>query len=105
MVEMIDDNPGGPGIDVPSAVQFRHDWRAGCPVAATLTRAVVAVKDDPIEEVDPLYTSVDPEALEALFQADGRDGETWGQLSFVHDGCYVELHSDGTVSATRVPGE
>ncbi|WP_435345277.1 HalOD1 output domain-containing protein [Haloarchaeobius sp. HRN-SO-5] len=51
------------------------------------------------EVLDPLYSVVDPDALDALFRPTGRDTQrTEGQVTFPYHGHEVTAHSDGHVS-------
>lgn len=68
----------------------------------SLSHAVVeAVADaegtDPLE-LEPLYETVDPDALDALFS--GIDGEPIGEgeVSFTYHGYEVSVDSEGSVS-------
>ena len=55
--------------------------------------AIATVNDcDPLE-VDPLYHTIDPEALEALF-ASGPEGPRHGAVTFIVDGLIVSV-TDG----------
>jgi len=48
-------------------------------------------------EIEPLYTAIDPDALEAMF--DDADGSVLrdGRLSFRYEGFTVRVSDDGTV--------
>lgn len=49
-------------------------------------------------EFDPLYTVVDPEALDALFApTHGGEERTDGSVTFEYEGYTVTVHSDGRV--------
>ena len=52
---------------------------------------------DPID-LEPLYTVLDPDALDALFQRDG-SGATQGsaRVEFTYAGCEVCVAADGSV--------
>lgn len=54
--------------------------------------AVADVKDvDPLELSPPLFHAINPEALDRIFQ---RDGVT---VSFVWQGCAIEIDQNGTI--------
>jgi hypothetical protein len=69
----------------------RRDESGG--VAETLVYAIAdAVGVDPLS-IEPVYDSVDPDALEALIRSGANDLA----ISFDHDGVPVEVYGDGTV--------
>lgn len=62
-------------------------------VAETLVYAIAdAAGVDPLS-IEPVYDSVDPDALEALIRSGANDLS----VSFDHDGVPVEVYGDGTV--------
>lgn len=52
----------------------------------------------PTELAAPLYESVDPEALEKVFEASPRAGRMEGQITFPYCGYEVTVAGDGYVS-------
>jgi len=61
----------------------------------TVVEAVAEFKDvDPVDLSPALYDAVDPDALDALF---GADGFADGRVEFVYAGCEVEIDSAGQV--------
>lgn len=65
-------------------------------VSATVIEEVATVKDvDPLD-LEPLYSVVDPDALDAIFR---RTDDTTPPLTvhFTMDGCEVIVHGDGEV--------
>lgn len=64
--------------------------------SAAVVRAVAAVTDTPILELDPLYRVVDPEHLDGLVEAAGEDTNADSSMSFAFAGCTV------TVTASEV---
>lgn len=70
----------------------------GEPVSERVISAVADLTDaDPVA-MDPLYTVVDPEALDALFDPAplGRDRSP-NRVEFTYNGCEVVVSGDGTV--------
>ena len=72
----------------------------------SLSRAVIeAVADE--EEVEPtdippLYTAIDPEALDSLFQSpDAGEVTMVGQARFTYHGYEVSVSADGQVTLTE----
>lgn len=67
-------------------------------VTATVVDLLASITGDETTELDPLYGTIDPDALEAV--CDSFAGEN-DRVSFVHAGCNVTVRSDGTVIAVR----
>lgn len=67
-------------------------------VSETVITAVAAVTDaDPLE-MEPLYETIDPDALDRLCRPS--DASPTLQLQFSLAGCRVEVRGDGTVTVT-----
>lgn len=62
--------------------------------------AAVAAREriDPFEIDQPLYDTIDPEALDALFHSH----PTQGHVKFTYYGYKVTVHSDGEISLQPV---
>lgn len=72
------------------AISEQYDER---PASARVVEALaLATGTDPLE-IEPLYRSVDPDALDALF----RTGDA-GWVRFTHHGHEVTVHADGHVA-------
>ena len=56
---------------------------------------------DPLD-IPPLYESVDPDALDALFTPDSRE-PVLGEVTFTHAGYEVTVAYDGEVVITAIP--
>lgn len=70
------------------------------PVSERVIAAVAAATDTDPLELEPLFDSVDPDALDALFANEGgTTARTEGQLTFPTNGCRVTVDADGTVAA------
>lgn len=67
-------------------------------VSETVITAVAAATDaDPLE-MDPLYETIDPDALDRLCRPS--DASPTLQLQFSMAGCEIEVRGDGTVTVT-----
>lgn len=58
-------------------------------------------ESDRSQALEPLYTALDPDALDALFRNCGSDGETArsdGRIEFSYHGYEVTARSDGEIS-------
>ena len=51
-------------------------------------------------EYPPLYTVIDPDALDSLFDRPSTDGERFGRVVFEYGSYEVTVHSDGTVDVS-----
>ncbi|WP_123537249.1 HalOD1 output domain-containing protein [Halosimplex salinum] len=64
--------------------------------------AVADVTGNEPTELDPLYWTVDPDALDALFETDpAGPHRTGGQVNFTFHGCDVVVHEDRKVVVER----
>lgn len=60
-----------------------------------ILETVAAFSNTPVEELPPLYETVDPDALEQLF---GHDNTQALQVQFQYDGYLITLDSAGTAT-------
>jgi len=63
--------------------------------------AIAANANRPEETLDPLYDTVDPDALDSLFQTSEDDAPMAGTVEFWYFGCEVTVQSTGTVIVTK----
>lgn len=71
------------------------------PVSQRVVAKVAAATDTDPLELDPLYRSIDPDALDRLFGSDaGVPRETEGSVQFSTSGCEVIVRADGAVEVT-----
>ncbi len=61
----------------------------------SVIRAVACALDREPLHLAPLYETVDPDALDRLFDGDRRGGNGSLQLSFRYESCEVTLYADG----------
>lgn len=81
--------------------RISHDWEGDERVVATIVRAVAIVTNTPPADFDPLFETIDPDALERLF--DGPSGDpardtSW--MSFRFSDCAVQVSATGTIEIT-----
>lgn len=67
-------------------------------VSVAVVEAIAAADDRSPMEVEPLYNTVDPEALNALFDGKARSG---GTVEFVHCGYEVTVESSGNIMVSE----
>lgn len=72
-------------------------------VTAVTGHTPVPIEDDTINssELPPLYTVVDPEALESLFHPTRSGGCTAGYVRFHYANCVVIVESNGRILIQR----
>ncbi|OVE82893.1 HalOD1 output domain-containing protein [Natronolimnobius baerhuensis] len=68
-------------------------------IAAHADQSPVAMSADGTAEIAPLYETIDPDALDALFQTAASE-EPIGTVEFVHDGYTVTVESTGGITVT-----
>lgn len=79
--------------------EVRNVCRSG-QISETVITAVAEAKGvDPLE-LDPLYTVVDPDALNSMFRPSVGSPPTSLELRFSMAGCQVVVHGDGEVAVT-----
>jgi hypothetical protein len=67
----------------------------------TVISKVAELEDTDPPDLTPLYNSIDPEALDMIFESvqNGPD-RTNGSIQFSHEGYDIVVEADGTVSVT-----
>lgn len=83
--------------DADGVIRAEFDWSATAPSNAVV-EAVATASDREPTAIEPLYGSVDPDALDALVRSNGTDSEDGdASVSFEHAGHDVTVHNDGSV--------
>jgi hypothetical protein len=81
----------------------RHDWESDGSLSQTIIEAIAAMQEIDSDDVEPLETVVDPDAMDRLFgprrEAPRRDEE--GHIRFELDGYDVRVTWSGDVSIRR----
>lgn len=76
------------------------------PLSIRVVRAIAAHDGvDPVDLSPPLYASIDPAALDSLFEptSPARPGERVGSLTFDYDGKQVTVGADGEITIDSSP--
>lgn len=99
-------------IDVGNGESFIYEVEEGESLSEGVVEAVAAgagvrpvpeVGLEPEGALEPLYTVVDPDALDALFcQPGDRADQSSGKITFQYHGYEVVVGSDGRIALTRV---
>jgi hypothetical protein len=102
------DSHTGPGasdrIDFePSTETYsaHHDWERDGQVCLTVIEVVSTATGKRWNEMDPLFETIDAEALGKLL-ASGR--ESGLQTTFFYEGCSITISYTGKVTVTRLDG-
>lgn len=83
-------------VDTPDRRPHSFDWAEAESLAVAVLEAVEAATGDEAREIDPLYETVDPDALDELF--DPALGPTPADdllVEFPYNGVTVRLHGNG----------
>jgi len=79
-----------------SPYRVSYDTPAKRPSQAVV-EAISEATDTGLTEIGPLYSAIDPEALDELFRRDGGRGASTGRVTFALDGHEVTVQSGGVV--------
>lgn len=91
-----DRDEGSSGGRDADTLRHRYDWDATRASAAVVEMVAIATDLEP-SALDPLYHTVDPEALDALLRRDGGVGAVT-EVSFTYQEHVVTVRSDGEVT-------
>jgi hypothetical protein len=85
---------------------YCNRWDPADPEELTeqIVLAVSALLGERPEEMQPLHSRVDVDALQRIFADRASDqARPDGCLSFVHEGCRVRIHGDGRLYVSNLP--
>ena len=87
------------GVSNRTAYQTVHDMAADESLSVSVVEAVASAKGvDPLDLREPLYETVDPDALDRLFALDSFGSpRTDGTVTMWLGGCRVEVESTGLI--------
>jgi len=91
-----DDHGTDGGGSAADGDHHQHDWQGSDSVCLAVVETVSAVTGTDPNSMQPLYSVLDADALDALLSS-VRDGTV--HTSFTFEGCSVTVASDGTVDA------
>ncbi len=73
----------------------RHEWETGDPLHVTVVESVAVVTETELTEIQALYSTIDPEALDAVVDPNRRADV---QIEFQFEGCLVRIESSGEIT-------
>lgn len=77
------------------AYHLDHDGGESPSLSYTILRAVAAVTGETPQDLDPLTETIDPDALEKLFEPERLERGADVSLTIGYNGCRVTVYSDG----------
>lgn len=81
-----------------------HDWGRGESLSTTLIVVIETVANAHPSELPPLYESINPDALDHLFEStDAADRHATGRLTLQYAGFLVTVHADGEIVFRPLP--
>ncbi len=95
--------PAPQGDPTAKTAHFQHDWDGDEPLSSTIVSTVATLSGTDPADLEVLYDTLDPDALDALFEPrpDNRrrdDGRVWFSL----DGYGITVYGDGFVVVRRL---
>jgi hypothetical protein len=84
-----------------SAAVVRH-WDQAGSLLITLIETVADLTDQRIDEVDPIHSVLDPDALEMIVESGHGVGGI--QVSFEYEGCRVTISNSGEFVVDPIEG-
>jgi hypothetical protein len=80
-----------------------HDWNGDDPVGRTIVDAIATYENTRSSELPALERSINPDALDYLFESTGDDAPNGGTLSFSYAGYVVLVMSTGQILIRKPP--
>lgn len=94
-------NGGGSRSYDPETETYRlhRDWASNDRISTIIVNAVAAIIDTSPTDISPLYTSVDPDALDKLFRSISTENRRGleSTLSFTLNDCEVTVYANGRI--------
>lgn len=92
------DRPDRGGYDASTNTYHNHhNWAGSDPLCLTIIDTISEVPGREPREMNPLYSVIDPGALERLLAGASGDG---AEISFSFEGCDVTVTTSGAVAVT-----
>ncbi|ELY98414.1 HalOD1 output domain-containing protein [Natrialba asiatica] len=84
---------GGDDEPPPATVQSTHEFTDDQPPSETIVRAVAALTNTPVLELEPLYTVIDPAQIDETYEK--TSAAVQAEFSFTYSGCDVTVTREG----------
>jgi hypothetical protein len=84
---------------VPGEFTSAFDWEVGTPLSELIHEGIATATRSSLDEIAPLAESVDPDAIDRLFENHVSGVEKpQAVLRFTHEECLVQIHAQGRLS-------
>jgi len=84
-------------------LETTFDWDGGPSATVAVLEAIEELSGRDLQSLDRLHNTIDPDALNALFQSGSDDtARNSGCVSFTVEEFTVTVHGDGTLCVTHV---
>lgn len=85
-------------VDEDSGTTYtRREWGGEESLMMNIVAGLAEVTGKRTDEIEPIQTKVDVDAIETLFQDEDRIGAVTGMVTFEHEGQTISIASDGNV--------
>lgn len=91
---------GAPSGPTTNQTRIQRNWHGEGTPAGSVTDAIATVTGTPPLGLQPLYESIDPDALDRILEAGSASpsGRSTLTVSFRHAGCAVTITADGQLT-------
>jgi hypothetical protein len=79
--------------------RVEYDQSVDTPSVAVVAAVAAMTRSDPMD-LDPLYSTIDPSALDDLFAPSPTHNRRWGQVVFRYSGFEIMANSHGAIEVT-----
>lgn len=84
-----------------STYRLHHDWRDDESIPTAVIMGVAAITNTPPTDLDPMFETLDPDALDQLFHPSARgSSRDAGWVSFHLNGCAVRIYATEEIEIT-----
>mgnify|MGYP000044194359 CR=1 FL=1 len=81
------------------AYRLNHDWTTNQPLSNAVISVIEIAAAASIEDLPPLYDTIDPDGLDKLFAASqSGPSRTHGRVTFPYEEFLVTVTADGTIT-------
>lgn len=81
----------------------KHGWGCNVPFGELIVKTISKITNTNVLELQPLYETIDPEALDDLFSpVEGKAPRNVGSLTFEYEGYQIVVHASGWIDIIGV---